>query len=162
MVATLSGSLDLTGLVRVIDDLQRPSGTSNFNSDQYFAVGPGNIFDAYDGGDVFPHTISIMPDTIGVSETFGFDNQALAVPGSTSLNDPSYTPSAGQTITWSGQTLADIGLGSLSATPLTVWNNPNATGTAGAFQFVGVPVPEPSSSLLLCLAGLGLFSHRKR
>jgi hypothetical protein len=104
----------------------------------------------------------MAPSSHTTTESFGYTGDQLYVPGATPLNASAYTPAAGMSMTWSGMSLADIGLGSLSTTPMTVWNNPNAAGDVGAIQFVGSPITEPSSSLLLGLADLRFISRRKR
>ncbi|YCM46978.1 PEP-CTERM sorting domain-containing protein (plasmid) [Verrucomicrobiaceae bacterium 227] len=165
VVATISGELDLTGLTRGIDDNLGSRGVSAYTSTRLLQIGTsgdGGSFDRYSDGTHVAFTLSMAPSSHTISETFGYTGDQLYVPGATPLNASAYTPAAGMTMTWSGMSLADIGLGTLSATPITVWNNPNATGDAGAIQFVGSSVPEPSSSLLLGLAGLGFISRRKR
>jgi hypothetical protein len=60
--------------------------------------------------------------------------------------------------TWNGTTLAAIGLGSLTTTPVTVYR---ARGSSNdTFQFV--TVPEPSAPALLGLGAIGLSIRRRR
>lgn len=164
VVATISGSMDLIGLTRNLDDYLGSRGSGVANTTRLLQIGntdDGGTGDRYAGGEVVDSPISMTFSSYIVSEAFGYADGTLWVPGATPLNATDYTPAAGMSMTWAGSSLADIGLDGLSPTPLTVWNNPNTSGDAGAIQFVG-PVPEPSSSLLLGLAGLGLISRRKR
>lgn len=174
VVATISGSIDLSGLTLGINDNLGSRGSASYTTERFLQIGTaadGGTFDRYSGGVVTNSGLSLLeaPDTVAhtvthtVTEAFGYVAGQLYVPGEIADNSPAYTPTPGMTVTFTSITpgestsLADIGLGGLSATPLAVWNNPNATGDAGSIQFVR-PVPElPSITSTSLESGTGDF-----
>jgi hypothetical protein len=174
--AQFSGSLDLVGLEFREDDTVPGIFVGSTARSTTFVAIWDLPHDVYIGGDI---TLSGLEATnvdgvnlsfIGYTNiTFGYslngvgpNNNALFVPGDTPLNGTIDASSLGS---WNfpEETLADIGLGDLTTTPFTVWNNPNAEGLNGAIQFVrAAPIPEPGSSVLLGWVAFGLLKRRNR
>jgi len=150
---------------RNIDDDTSSRGLSLYAGSGFFQlgqVGDGGSLDRYGSGVSTSSGLTVPPSiTSGISETFGYTNNFFYVPGSVPLNGI-YTPSSGQSVTWVGETLDTIGLGGLTTSPTTVWNNPNASGFDGAFQFVNGTVPEPTSALMLSMGGFVCLIRRRR
>lgn len=160
ITATVTGSLDLVGLTRVADDIDSPESAQTGTSTALvgLTVSDPNS-DVYSGGDVTASGLSAAPQS-GPTVSFGYQDGLVFVDWPTALNRV-LTMGAGETFGWGQELLSDIGLGSLSTTPTTVWNNPNASGTSGSIQFVNA-VPEPGLPFFLGLACLGVFVRRKR
>jgi hypothetical protein len=162
VTATLTGTIDLTGLTRHSDN----------DSSGPWVLGNGSSLYILNDGSVGPHDryasagaatasgLSATPDSLSGGEPFGFGGSAFFSDGGTPLNDPAYAPSG--TFTWNGTTLAGIGLSALTTTPTTVWTITEAGGSGDTIQFALAPVPEPSTTALLGLGGLALILRRRK
>jgi hypothetical protein len=161
VTASFSGSLDLVGLTRVGDDNAGYAVT--FNTVR-FRILEARGSDSYSGGVSTASGLNSSPDVFKITEDFGYyENNSFYVPQATALNSV-YTIAGGQSLEWTGKTLTSIGLSALTTTPFAVWNNPNASGTDGSFQFVVGTVPEPASTVWFISAFFALlvFSRRRR
>lgn len=161
VTASFSGSLDLVGLTRASDDNAGYAVT--FNTIR-FRILEARGSDSYSGGVSTASGLNSSPDVFNITEDFGYyENVYFYVPQATPLNSV-YTIASGQSLEWTGKTLTSIGLGALTTSPFTVWNNPNASGTDGSFQFVVGTVPEPASTACYISAFVALlvFSRRRR
>jgi hypothetical protein len=160
VTATLTGTIDLTGLTRHSDN----------DSSGPWVLGNGSNLYVLNQGSVGPHDryafagtatasgLTATPDSLSGLEPFGFGGAAFFSDGGTPLNDPAYAPSG--TFTWNGTTLAGIGLSALTTTPTTVWTITEAGGSGDTIQFA--LVPEPSTTALLGLGGLALILRRRK
>lgn len=163
LTATITGTLDLNGLTRTDDDIsvgrtRNRVGTGNQLSS---LVAPG--YDSYQGELVASFGVN-TPVSRNLSVSFGFNGNTIFLPSTVGLNETVVVDSTWGFWSWQNATLENIGLGNITSTPLTVWNNPNASGTDGAIQFVSIgsiPVPEPSSNMLSAFAGLLIWRRRR-
>lgn len=73
----------------------------------------------------------LPPAIVNFNENWGFNDEHFFVPGDTVLNGV-FDVSPGQSAIWSEGNFSDIGLSWLTATPTTVWDNTNASGTDGS------------------------------
>ena len=157
VTATLSGSLNLPPVGdRFFDDSNAAFDNVSGSTTSLFAGKTGAPFgDIYGSGLSFSSGISQNPDSFNGPFSFGYTNTFLTVEGS-SLPGGTVTPTG--TWTWNNTTLAGIGLGSLTTTPLIVYQ---AAG-AGKDTIQFAAVPEPSASVLLGLGATALLLRRRR
>ena len=92
--------------------------------------------------------------TTGSGDNFGHDGNTLGTPVS-AADGSTFAPNA--TLTWENTTIAGIGLGSLSASPLLAHTTSNGETISYALS-----VPEPSSALLVSLGLFAGLSCRRR
>jgi len=133
VTATVSGTVDLTGLTRDVNDHLSGSDINLFVTDRHFAWlfrDGGSGYDRYNNGTYTGATLpNVGPIASGNTISFGFLTSGSQFPKSALYVHPS-TPLNGvvtysQTFTWAESTLADIGLGSLTDTPVAVWQAPS-------------------------------------
>jgi hypothetical protein len=158
VTATLTGTIDLTGLTRHGNDDSGFTGSLGNGSSLYVLKGAPAPHDRYaNAGTATASGLTATPDSLS-GGSFGYAGSAFFPDGPTPLNDPAYAPSG--TFTWTGKTLADIGLDALTTTPTTVWTITEAGGSGDTIQFA--LVPEPSTTALLGLGGLALILRRRK
>jgi len=159
VTATLSGTFDLSGMTRDVDDDFAGSDIVSFTPTNFawlFRDG-GSGYDRYQGGSaVGTMRPTVNPILNSGAISFGNLGNAFYVDPTTPLNG---TVSVSNTLTWAESSLADIGLGSLADTPVTIFQGAGAS--PDFIQIVAV-VPEPSSTLLVSAAGFALLMRRRR
>jgi len=161
VIATITGNISVVGLVPNRVDNTGFQGVVSYSTTTFMQLGSpgdGQAFDDYSGGDVSPSGLTVGPSSNTVVDRLGYIDEYVFVNSDTPV-DGVFTVTPGQTMTWTGVNLADIGLGALTTTPTTVWNNPSATGIDGAIHFV--VVPEPSSVMLSLFGFVGLLRRRR-
>jgi len=159
VVAEISGSFVVPGSAHRVDDNFNSPGLIETAQTKLVVLNPGSV-DEYSGGSItFLGIDPILPDSVSVSQSFGFDHINLFVPGDAV---PGLTIFPTGTLTWNSQTIEGIGLGLLvsgNLNPRTIY-----TGASGdRIQYVAErTIPEPSSSAIFCFA-LGMMAFiRKR
>lgn len=163
VTATLSGSIDFFFLNSTPSkDLTSPTHSSGGDNTQLW-VDDTTPFDVYMSGVFTESPLTVAPDTpdgAGFSglTNFGYEGQLLFVPADWSQFD---THTVEGTWRWSNNTLAGIGLGSLTATPEVVYSIVSANGDVKDTISINT-VPEPSSTLLLGLGAFSLVARRHR
>jgi hypothetical protein len=130
------------------------STSSTGSSNALWSYVPG-LYDEYTGGTNFGSSLNKNPDSFSGTSTFGFLSGSFLTDGSAAVGG-SFTPNG--TWTWSDTTLADIGLGGLTSTPITVYRAHSTSNDT--IQFAAVP--EPSSFALLGLGATSLLVRRRR
>lgn len=157
VTATVSGTLWLPNIAqRTINDGPSFAPAVGGDSSQLFGILAGfPSFDIYQNGSASASGLSVRPDSFSGTISFGYQ-------GSTLIVDPSSAPDGILTPagvwTWNNNTLAGIGLGSLTTTPIEVYMAGTHDDT---IQFVACAVPEPSTALL-GLGATALMFRRKR
>lgn len=164
--AMVTGNLDLSLVPLIVDgDDFGTSNTLRGSSVSLLALTTSQS-DIYNGTSSItglntnPSSWSETQTTIS-SVSFGFIDSAttdglLYVPGNTPLDDPNYVPIG--TYTWNSNTIAGIGLGSLTTTPLLAFTLAGGGGETISYALV----PEPSSGMLGMAGALLLLGFRKR
>lgn len=176
LVATVSGSLDLTGLTRIQDNITGTDvgmvgslpysfGGFDANFTPGWGIGylyPSSQWDGYTGGSLSTTLLGAMTlPNFYSGPFFWMRNDAVLVPPTTALNGIADYSTA-YFFQWTGRSVSGFFGNALTTTPVTVWNNPNAAGDSGAIQFA-LAVPEAtSSSMMLMAAGLIPLRRRKR
>ncbi len=154
ITTTFSGSFNLIGLAYDKEYSAVAYGASP--TELYTVVGP---YDSYTGGTGTGFFINTSPSQ-GLNTAFGLDTGGeITVPTDTPLNGVFDSILITQTYQWNAENLSDIGLGSLSTTPITVWSNPHAPEGEGDVLFVAIPEPA-SVSLLGFVSVLGFLIRR--
>lgn len=157
VIATLSGSLLLPqDSDRNLDDSLGALDASGTINSLYYLFSSPATYDEYTNGQSFASGLSQTPNSFSGSVGFGYALEYVLVEGSSSPGD-TITPTG--TWTWNNTTLAAIGLGSLTTTPVIVHRL--APSSDDTIQFVST-VPEPSSSVLLGLGATALVFRRRR
>ena len=159
VVATGSGSFDLTGLTNYNYSAWTNTGTLSLGSGGYVTIGSGSDYSwhGFTGpasfGTAEPADGAASSNTgpmVGISPGFPAIYLPTTYASGASLSDSS---------TWNGTTLASLGLTPGSS----VWTW-GSGANADSLTFVVDPVPEPASIALLAtgLAGLGMTIRRRR
>jgi hypothetical protein len=158
VTATLSGSLRLPEAAdRLFNDNNAAFDNVMGTTTSLFAGKTGAPFgDIYGFGQAFASGLSQSPDSFSGPFSFGYNGPSLTVVGSSS---PEGTVTPTGTWTWNNTTLAGIGLGSLTTTPVVVYET-GAADRPDTIRFVAVP--EPSTALLGLGASALLFRRRRK
>jgi len=157
VIASTSGSFTVPDASDQVTGLSYSRNQISSGPDRFGYTGsPTGLFnDVYQNGFHTTSGLNFNPDpNSATGDTFYYSQNNVAVSRSAAAGSI-YTPNT--TWTWNNNTLAGIGLGSLTTAEEVVYTSAGGD----TISFVS-KVPEPSSTLLLGLGGLGLILRRKR
>ncbi len=155
VVATTTGSFQVPSIPYTSTTSSTFSAANSFQF--YYVHGNHGL---WIGGTPVASDLSISPTT-AEGDTFGYSVATLLLPSGLT-HGSTYTPNT--TWTWSGQTLADIGLGHLTKTPVLVFTGPASSGfdTISIATISLSSVPEPTTTALFIGGVAAAFTALRR